>query len=59
MAMTYFGAEKILDHAVEMNQVADQPLHAFHNSVPCGTTEQEEVFHVEHSTNTSWNQGQG
>jgi hypothetical protein len=55
MAMTYFGAEKILDHAVEMNQVADQPLHAFHNSVPCGTTEQEEVFHVEHSTNTSWN----
>ena len=42
MAMTYFGAEKIFNHAAEMNQVADQPIHAFHSSVSRWNSKQEE-----------------
>jgi hypothetical protein len=43
MAMTYFGAENIFNHAVEMNQVADQPIHAFHSSVSRGTANKRNV----------------
>ena len=57
MAMTYFGAEEIFDQTVEMNQVANQPVRAFHSSVPRGTADKEEVFHVEHSVTILWHRG--